>query len=90
MPARRRHRWVFAAAVVVLLVLHVDVWNQGRGDGLILGFIPYDLAYHLLWMLVAWAVVIYMTVFVWPDEQVDLADTTSPSSPTSESKEVGR
>ncbi len=72
--------------MLVLLVLHVDVWNQGRGDGLILGFIPYDLAYHLLWMLVAWAVVIYMTIFVWPDEQVDQVD---PTSPTPENKEVG-
>lgn len=84
MPARRRHRWVFAGAVVVLLVLHVDVWNQGRGDALILGFIPYDLAYHLLWMVVAWAVVIYMTVFVWPDEEVEEVGPTSPASPREE------
>ena len=58
--------------VVALLVLHVDVWNQGRGGELVLGFIPYDLAYHLLWMLMAWAAVVYMTIFVWPDEQVEV------------------
>lgn len=71
--------------MVLLLVLHVDVWNQGRGDALILGFIPYDLAYHLLWMLVAWAVVIYMTIFVWPDEN---GEPVEPVEPASSSKEV--
>lgn len=57
--------------IAALLVLHLDFWNAGRGGALILGVLPYDLAYHLAWMLAAWAVVVYMTVKVWPDEQVD-------------------
>ncbi len=72
MPARRRHGLIFAGVVVLLLGLHVDVWNHGRGVELVLGWIPYDLGYHLLWMLVAWVAVLYMTVFVWPETPAEL------------------
>ena len=57
-----------AVLVTALLVLHIDVWNHGQG-GLVFGWMPYDLAYHLAWMLAATAVVIYMTLGPWPDDE---------------------
>lgn len=63
----RAHRRTFAAIVLALLALHVDVWNHGRG-GLVLGWLPWDLAYHLGWMLAAAVAVVYMTVGPWRDE----------------------
>ena len=32
---------------------------------MLLGFLPWDLAYHLWWMLAAAAAVLYMTDVVW-------------------------
>lgn len=64
--SRRSHRRLLAVLVVVLLVLHLDVWNHGRA-GLVLGWLPWDLAYHLAWMAAATAVVWYMTYGPWED-----------------------
>lgn len=65
--SRRAHHTLLAVLVTALLVLHVDVWNHDRA-GLVLGWIPYDLAYHLAWMLAAAAVVLYMTYGPWQDD----------------------
>ncbi|MCA9658399.1 MAG: hypothetical protein KC486_08645 [Myxococcales bacterium] len=77
MSGRRVHRWIFAVLIAALLVLHLDVWNAGRGGALVLGVLPYDLAYHLAWMLAAWLVVVYMTIKVWPDEQAEADGSAS-------------
>ena len=66
--SRRAHHTLLAVLVTALLVLHIDVWNHGQG-GLVFGWMPYDLAYHLAWMLAATAVVIYMTLGPWPDDE---------------------
>lgn len=64
------HRRVFAAAVAVLLVLHVDTWNAGPAPAPTFGWLPWDLAYHLLWMAAATAAVFYMTSpAIWPEDQ---------------------
>lgn len=64
------HRWTFAAVVAALLVLHVDVWNAGAAPTLVLGWLPWDLAYHLAWMACAAAAVLYMTSdAIWPEDQ---------------------
>lgn len=63
----RAHRRVLALLVALLIGLHIDVWNHGRG-GVVLGWLPWDLAYHLLWMAAATAAVWYLTFKVWPDE----------------------
>jgi hypothetical protein len=65
--SRRAHHRLLAVLVTALLVLHIDVWNHGRG-GLVFGWLPWDLAYHLAWMVGATAVVWYMTLGPWPDE----------------------
>ncbi len=63
------HARVFAGLVVALVILHLDAWNAGRAEPLVLGFLPWDMAYHLGWMIAAMAVIFYMTVWVWPEEE---------------------
>lgn len=54
--------------VVALLVVHV--WPpRGGPEPLVLGVLPWDLAVHVAWMLVAALVVVWMTSrALWPDE----------------------
>lgn len=60
-------RRVLNVALVLLVVLHV-VPLPGDSTWMVAGFLPWDLAVHLLWMLVAAVVVLYMTGPPWPDE----------------------
>jgi hypothetical protein len=57
--------------VAALGVLHVAPIPLPRG--VVLGFLPWDLAFHLLWMLGAACVVVYMTDRAWPDLGDDAA-----------------
>jgi hypothetical protein len=52
--------------VAVLGILHVAPIPLPRG--LVLGFLPWDLAFHLAWMLGAACVVVHMTDRVWPHD----------------------
>lgn len=63
----RAHHTLLWVLVAALIVLHVDVWNHGR-VGLVFGWLPWDLAYHLLWMAAGAGVVGYLTLGPWPDE----------------------
>jgi hypothetical protein len=63
--ARRRLFW---ALVTALGVLHV-VPPRGGPEPLVLGVLPFDLAFSLAWMLVAALAVVWMTSpSLWPDE----------------------
>lgn len=64
--SRRAHHLLLAALVTALLVLHLDVWNR-HAAGLVFGWLPWDLAYHLAWMAAATAVVWYMTLGPWTE-----------------------
>jgi hypothetical protein len=67
----RAHLRLFSALTVALVVLHVDVWNAGAG-GLVFGWLPVDVAYHLVWMAAATGLVFYMTsAAIWPEGQDD-------------------
>lgn len=64
----RTHRLIFAALSAGLLLAHLDPWNAGPRD-LVFGWLPWDLAYHLLWMAAACALIFYMTSrAVWPED----------------------
>jgi NO-binding membrane sensor protein with MHYT domain len=58
-----RRRWVWAAAAA-LMGLHV--WAPHR-DGLLGGVLPWDLAFHLAWMLAAAGLIEVMTRVAWRD-----------------------
>ncbi|MEM7155320.1 MAG: hypothetical protein AAF799_20900 [Myxococcota bacterium] len=62
-PARR----TLGVMLVVLVVLHV-LPVPGDPSWTLAGFLPWDLAYHLLWMAAATVVVLYMTGPAWPEE----------------------
>ena len=59
---------LFWAAVVVLLVAHMFGFGQ-QGRPLWLGWVPIDLAYRVLWMLLASVLVFWMTARLWGDEE---------------------
>ena len=55
--------------VLVLLALLHLVPPHGGPDPVVLGVLPWDLAWHLLWMVAAGAAVIAMTSpRLWPDD----------------------
>ena len=54
-------------ALLLLVALHV-LPTPGDPQWVLLGFVPWDLAWHLLWMLAALGVVLFMTGPPWPDE----------------------
>lgn len=63
---RRAHARTFAALAIVLTALHLAHF-PGALEVRVLGWMPWDLAYHLAWMLAATALVFYLTARVWPD-----------------------
>lgn len=62
---RKQHSRTFWTATIVLCVLHVDFFNHGVGSVLLFGWLPFDLAYHILWMVLAAVLVFYFTHSVW-------------------------
>ncbi len=64
---RRQHRRIFWLFVSILAILHVDFFNHGESMWLIFGWLPVDLVYHLVWVILAAASVVYLTKYVWQD-----------------------
>lgn len=60
-------RRILSVALVVLVVVHLSP-VPGDPTRVVAGFLPWDLAWHLGWILAAALVVIYMTGPPWPDE----------------------
>jgi len=60
----KRIRWILYAAIVVLYVLHNDIWfwNDPR---LVLG-LPVGLTYHVGYNLVAAVLLFLLVRFAWP------------------------
>ena len=48
----------------VLLVLHLDFWREQR-VAVHLGWMPEELTYRLLWILLAWVYLLFVCSFVW-------------------------
>ena len=55
------------AGFALLIVTHLDFWRPQRPE-LYFGWLPEDLAYRLLWMLAAWAYLLFFTRWVWRDD----------------------
>ncbi len=61
------------ALVVLLFVLHQDVWWWDRIDPVVLGFMPIGLAFHVLLSILT-AVVYALALKYWWPSDVDVAD----------------
>ncbi|MBW7907128.1 MAG: DUF3311 domain-containing protein [Phycisphaerae bacterium] len=71
-------RYVVAALIALLVVLHQDFWNWHTYEPLILGFIPVGLAWHVGISLAAGLVAFLAVRYCWP-EDLDPAATDGPS-----------
>ncbi len=65
--------------VALLLVAHQDYWQWGRDD-LVLGFLPYTMAWHMGLCLVSAVVWVWITLICWPKH----LDSTTPDGPSRE------
>ena len=61
----KQHKRIFWIAAVALSALHFDVFNHGQASPLLFGWLPRDLAYHMAWIVVAGALVLYLTQAIW-------------------------
>ena len=59
-----RDRILAAVGLVVLLLLHFDVWRP-LPAGTYFGWMPEELLFRLLWMLLAWAYLVWFCARVW-------------------------
>lgn len=67
----RSHRHLALAVLVsVLLAGHLLQPSPGI-EPMVVGWLPWDLGYHLLWMAAAAAVVWFMTDVVWRCDEID-------------------
>lgn len=64
---------IVLALVLLLLILHQDVWWWDRIDPIILGFMPIGLAFHVLLSILT-AIVYWLAVKHWWPNDVDVAD----------------
>lgn len=72
--------WIIGILVVVLLVLHQDVWFW-HDDTLVLGFLPIGLFWHLCLSIAACLTWWLATMIAWPAEDAD--EVTSDQEVTS-------
>jgi len=75
--------WIIAALVVLLLILHQDIWFW-NDDTLILGFLPIGLFWHVLISIGASLTWALATVIAWPidDEQAVIAEAEAAGDQT--------
>jgi hypothetical protein len=57
--------------LLLLLILgvyavHQDIWNWGKADPLIFGFLPIGLAYHAAYSILASVMMAVLVAFAWP------------------------
>jgi hypothetical protein len=59
-------RWIAVAAVILLYVLHQDVWFWREARPLVFGFLPIGLFYHAVFTLASSAVLCLLVAVAWP------------------------
>lgn len=63
---QRAKPWLLTVLVVGMFLLHQDVWNWGRVEPLVGGFLPVGLAYHAAYSLLAAGVMLVLVTWAWP------------------------
>ncbi len=65
------HRWIAWAGFFLLFGSHV-AYFPAQSTELMFGWMPVDLVYRLVWMVLAWLYLMHFTAKVWgPDGEVD-------------------
>ena len=62
-------RWIFYILLVVLFILHQDLWLWNESD-LLLGF-PIGLYYHVMYCVAVATLMAFMVDYAWPAELDD-------------------
>ena len=53
-----------SVGLVVMLVLHIDFWRPHSAT-VYAGWIPEELAYRLVWFLLAWLYLLFFCARIW-------------------------
>jgi hypothetical protein len=64
-------RWLLAAVVVILYVLHQDFWFWRTPHPLVFGFLPIGLFYHAVYCLAAALLMVLLVKVAWPTHLED-------------------
>jgi hypothetical protein len=67
-------RALLVLAVLVLYVLHQDVWFWRSARPLVFGFVPVGLFYHACFAVAASGLMWLLVTFAWPSHLEDGAD----------------
>ena len=60
-------RWIGGFGLAGLLILHHDFWRPPR-PRLLFGWLPEELAYRLLWLVLVLVYLVYVCRVLWRDE----------------------
>jgi hypothetical protein len=61
-----KHRVFWIVLIVLVYVLHQDVWFWRSARPLFAGFLPVGLSYHALYCLAAALLMWALTMYAWP------------------------
>lgn len=67
--SHRSHSRIFWVTTLLLVVLHSWPAEHGRVEPMLLGWIPYDMAFYLGWICLAAISVLHLTGKVWRTEE---------------------
>jgi hypothetical protein len=85
-------RWFLALLVIVLYVLHQDVWFWRTAQPLVFGFLPVGLFYHVCYTLAVIGLMGLLVKLAWPShlerEAADLPISPSPHLPISNEEDT--
>ena len=72
-------RWLLACVVLVVIVLHQDIWFW-TDRTLVFGFLPIGLAYHAGYAVLAALTMALLVRFVWPAHLEEADELTPPAA----------
>ena len=64
---RRTTLWMASLGFLLLVLLHLDFWRTQRVR-LLLGWVPEELAYRLLFLILAWLYMLFLCARVWRED----------------------
>ncbi len=72
-------RWLLTCVVVVVILLHQDVWNW-TDRTLVFGFLPIGLAYHGAYAVLAACTMALLVRFLWPSHLEEADEISAPAN----------